>query len=108
MSRLGCGVVAFTHAAQFSLHIAPVQSLPDLLQKDAKRQQIHHAESCPPRCDPTECVGRCKIRQGHGDARQCSVGCTIDHSLLTPVQTPADKLERLAGQRMERMGDTNG
>jgi hypothetical protein len=102
------GVVSLTHAAQFALPIASVQSRPDLVQKGAQRQQVDHAESRPPRGDTTEDVGRCKICQSNGDARQRPVGRTVDHPFLAPVLTPADQFKRSASQRMERMGDANG
>jgi len=103
-----CVVIPLTHAAQFSLRIAAVQSSPDLVQKGAQRQQVDHAKSRPPRGNTTEGVGRCKICQGNGDARQRPVGRAVDHPFLAPVLTPADQFKRLASQRMKRMSDANG
>jgi hypothetical protein len=107
-SSPGCGVFLFTYAVQFALRITTVQSLPDLLNQGAQCQQIDYAEGRSPRGDPTECVGRRKICQIYGDARQRTIGCTIDHPLLAPVLTPTDQLKRLTSQRMEGMGDANG
>jgi hypothetical protein len=106
--RLVCGVVSLTFAAQFALHIANVQSLLDLVQKAAQRQQVDHAECRPPGGDATEGVGGCKIRQSNGDAWQRPVDRTVDHPFLAPVLTPTDQFKGLARQRMEGMGDANG
>jgi hypothetical protein len=91
--QLKSGVISLTYAAQFTLRIALVQSLPDLLQKGAQRQQVDHAKSRPPGSDATEDVGRCKICQSNGNARQPPVGRTIDHPFIAPVLTPADQVK---------------
>ncbi len=102
------GVFLLTRAAQFALRIATVQSLPYLVQKGAQGQQVDHAESRPPGGDVAKGVGRCKICQCNGDARERPVGRTVDHPFLAPVLTPADQIKRLTSQRMEGMDDANG